>query len=103
MDLTYSLDIQPGFGACRVHCTLTTTSGRHVTDISQPPVLMNRFMLNLRQLGTNASSESQSYSAANLHFRASPSDPDRGALINIIGNIGEPLVHGEDDEGRGYY
>ena len=62
---------------------------------SQPPVLMSRFMLNLREIRTD--SNFQSYSTAIPQFQVSLSDCDRGAFTSIIGNIGEPLVHGENE------
>ena len=56
---------------------------------------MNRFMLNLRQLRTDANF--QSYTTAIPQFQVDFSDSDCGTFTSIIGNIGEPLVHGENE------
>ena len=53
-------------------------------------------MLNLRQI--RISSNFQSYSTTIPQFQMSLSDPDRGAFTSIIGNMGESLVHGENEE-----
>ena len=53
-------------------------------------------MLNLRQIRTD--SDFQSYSTAIPQFQVSFSSPECGEFTSIIGNIGEPLVHGENEE-----
>ncbi|EKM50963.1 uncharacterized protein PHACADRAFT_212866 [Phanerochaete carnosa HHB-10118-sp] len=63
---------------------------------SMPPVLVNRFMLNLRQV--HFKSSFQSYSAVIPSFHPRHSETDYGTFTSIIGNIGEPLLHGYDEE-----
>ena len=56
---------------------------------SQPPLLVARFMLNLRQLdeeaNTTTRAEHQSFSALNFRHPTS----------RILGNVGEPIDDGE--------
>ena len=59
----------------------------------KPPILMSRFMLNLRQIPSDTNF--QTCSADIPQFRAESSDLGRGGLASIIGNMGEPLTHGE--------
>jgi hypothetical protein len=73
-----------------------TTSRKYANDIFQPSVLVNRFMLNLRQVRTD--SNFQSYYTTIPQFQVSLPDPEHGAFASIIGNISEPLVHGETEE-----
>ena len=58
--------------------------------MSQPSVLIQRFMLNLRQLASRneENSDAQHFSRFSVNFRVS---------IDLIGNIGEPLEHGDGD------
>ena len=79
---------------------LVATIRRFVADSFQPPILMNRFMLNLRQIRTDPNF--QSYSTAIPQFQMSLSDPERGAFTSIIDNMGESLVHGENEDGADY-
>lgn len=59
-----------------------------------PPLLVQRFMLNLRQLSAppvdSAAANVADLSRFSVHFRV-PSD--------FLGNIGEPLAHGDGDGG----
>ncbi|EKM56299.1 uncharacterized protein PHACADRAFT_207577 [Phanerochaete carnosa HHB-10118-sp] len=60
-----------------------------------PPLLVQRFMLNLRQLNHTASqssSDPQHFSRFSVSFRV-PSD--------LLGNIGEPLDHGQSERVEG--
>ncbi|EKM50965.1 uncharacterized protein PHACADRAFT_199791 [Phanerochaete carnosa HHB-10118-sp] len=66
---------------------------------AMPPILVSRFMLNLRQVRSEPST--QSCSAVIPAFEPTLSSADYGALTSIIGNIGEPLVHGECGGRRG--
>ncbi|EKM50966.1 uncharacterized protein PHACADRAFT_199792 [Phanerochaete carnosa HHB-10118-sp] len=63
---------------------------------AMPPILVSRFMLNLRQVRSEPST--QSCSAVIPTFEPTLSSADYGAFTSIIGNIGEPLVHGCDEE-----
>ncbi|EKM56266.1 uncharacterized protein PHACADRAFT_207547 [Phanerochaete carnosa HHB-10118-sp] len=68
------------------------TIGAYTIDFlqSMPPLLVQRFILNLRQLNLGAMTESNSdarhFSRFSVNFRM-PSD--------LLGNIGEPLDHGQ--------
>ncbi|EKM50969.1 uncharacterized protein PHACADRAFT_199796 [Phanerochaete carnosa HHB-10118-sp] len=64
--------------------------------VAMPPILVSRFMLNLRQVRSGPSI--QSYSAVIPTFQPRTSSADYGTFTSIIGNIGEPLVHGHDEE-----
>lgn len=56
----------------------------------QPPLLVQRFILNLRQLNhtVNTNSDAQHFSRFSVSFRVPP---------NFIGNIGEPLDNGQSE------
>ena len=57
----------------------------------QPALLFNRFMLNLRQLNPSAhelSSDAHQVSNFSINFRPTS---------DVLGNIGEPLDHGQSD------
>ncbi|GJE90613.1 hypothetical protein PsYK624_067570 [Phanerochaete sordida] len=60
-----------------------------------PLVLVNRFMLNLRQVQPN--SISPTGSTAIPHFQCGTLYTDYGAFTSIIGNIGEPLLHASEE------
>ncbi|GJE90614.1 hypothetical protein PsYK624_067580 [Phanerochaete sordida] len=61
-----------------------------------PLILVNRFMLNLRQVQPTRSFPSGSTVIPPFHPGAP--DVDYGAFTSIIGNIGEPLVHAQNEE-----
>lgn len=58
--------------------------------ISQPPILVNRFMLNLRQIDDSVETLPSAFS--DIEFRAAQS---------LFGNFGEPLEHGASLFGEG--
>lgn len=70
------------------HCNLT---------IPQPPILINRFLVDLRQL--DRSSTPQSFPAASLSVRNEIRERRSDVLTSMIGNIGESLDYGME-EGR---
>ena len=60
----------------------------------EPPILVQRFMLNLRQSGkseqtSSADSGSRVFSTSSIGFRVSS---------GLLGNIGEPLDHGQSEQ-----
>lgn len=60
-----------------------------------PLALINRFMLNLRQI--HVAPPSPTVSTIIPHFQ-NPSSVERSTFSSILGNIGEPLVHGSDTD-----
>ena len=69
--------------------------------LSEPPILVNRFMLNLRQIDTKNGTQNAGRVSnfSEPQFRAATAD-------SIFGNFGEPLDHGaslrgDTDEGEG--
>lgn len=76
--------------------TLTTS----LTRTPQPPLLVSRFIMNLRQLG-DANAEDPSSDPARFSKFSAPNFHISG---DLIGNIGEPLDHsavGVDDDDDG--
>ena len=58
-------------------------------DITQPPILVSRFIMNLRQLDSTEESTSPSMAHGSGHFSTLNFRPQN----TIVGNMGEPLDH----------
>ena len=73
-------------------CTFVSTNTNGLLT-TQPLVLMNRFIINLRSLSTAGLSQSSSARQSGSRFSALNF---RGALDSLLGNIGEDLQDGHE-------